>query len=323
MKSLYITKDNAGQTLFRYAGKVLKRAPDSFLYKNLRKKNIDINKKKCTGKEILREGDEVHFWLSDETFARFSEEAPAVQRIFLDRSLEPAILYEDDDVILVNKPAGLLTQRDHTGTVSLNDWLLGHVPAGPGVSPSVCNRLDRNTSGIVACGKTVRGLQALSACFRDRTVHKYYTAIVWGRPAKEGTIRGFLQKDRAGNETCVAEGVSGEARAAETRYRRLRSWQAGDVLLSGLEVFLVIGRSHQIRIHMAHIGCPLLGDRKYGTRESLAGAEMFGVRRQLLHAGRLEFPVMEGPLAALSGTSWEAPLPDDFRRIWQAGEGRL
>lgn len=316
MKQFVIGSGNEGQTLLKFCGKVLPHAGAGFFYKNLRKKNIDINKKKCTGKEILKAGDTVHFWLSDETFSKFSGEdtvmaANPVSTVRREEAERFAswILYEDEHVIVVNKPAGLLTQGDQSGEKSLNDYLLAYAGEGSGVKPSIANRLDRNTSGIVACGKTVKGLQALAAAFKNHTVHKYYRAVVWGQIPKEGTVQGFLIKDHAGNLVSVAQSPAAGAKKAETRWQLIRSGDIGGTPISEAEVYLVTGRSHQIRVHMASIGHPLLGDRKYGTRESIALSQQIDQKGQMLHAYKLVFPKLEGALGAVSGKTFVAEVP--------------
>lgn len=311
MKEFQIGNGNERQTLLKFCEKVLGEASAGFLYKNLRKKNIDINKKKCTGKEILKSGDTVHFWLSDETFAKFSGQGG--EKVKAERKesnpLSDWILYEDDHVILVNKPAGLLTQKDQSGAISLNDWLLAYVGEKSGVKPSVANRLDRNTSGIVACGKTVKGLQALSEAFRNRTIHKYYKAVVWGHLATEGTVKGFLSKGQTDNlVTVTKEGKKG-AKQAETRWRLIKEGEIDGHPVSIVEVYLVTGRSHQIRVHMASIGHPLLGDLKYGTKESIALSKALRLKGQLLHAYKLAFPKLEGALEGVSGKTFVSDVP--------------
>lgn len=310
MKQYVIDGGNEGQTLLKFSAKILPDASIGFLHKNLRKKNIDINKKKCTGKEILRTGDIVHFWLSDETFGKFSGqqgERKTDQDMMAD-TFRSWILYEDDHIILANKPAGVLTQGDQSGDRCLNDFLLAYTGEGHGIKPSAANRLDRNTSGIVACGKTVKGLQALSEALKKRTVHKYYRAIVWGRVEEEGAVRTFLLKEHEGNEVQVTENVPG-AKYSESWYCRIRSWNMDGADISEIEVELITGRSHQIRVHMASIDHPLLGDRKYGTRESIYFSRVHHISHQALHACRLEFPHMEGVLAPVSEKVFEVKPP--------------
>lgn len=197
MKEFTITKAEEGQTLFKYLCKLLPQAPASLFHKNFRKKNITWNDEKCTGKEILREKDNIKIWFSDETFHTFSEKKKAdpSQKKFA-FSFSQHIIYEDEHILMVDKPAGILTQSDNSNELSLNDALLDycHYNNHSTAKPSVCNRLDRNTSGIVLCGKTVKGLQMLNEIIKNRTLHKYYRCIVLGETKEQDTLKGFLIK---------------------------------------------------------------------------------------------------------------------------------
>ena len=180
MKEFTITKAEEGQTLFKYLCKLLPQAPASLFHKSFRKKNITWNDKKCMGKEILREKDNIKIWFSDETFHTFSEKKkadPSQKKSAF--SFSRRIIYEDEHILIVDKPAGILTQSDNSNESSLNDALLDycHYNNHSTAKPSVCNRLDRNTSGIVLCGKTVKGLQMLNEIIKNRTLRKDYRCI--------------------------------------------------------------------------------------------------------------------------------------------------
>ena len=261
------------------------------------------------------------------------------------------ILYEDEHVLLVCKPAGMLTQKAKPEDLSLNEYAIGYLLREGAITqrelqtvrPSVCNRLDRNTSGIVAIGKTMRGLQALSALFRDRTVSKHYQALVCGEVKSGQRIDGWLVKDERTNTVRILSREEKGAQRIRTSYtpeqavcltKTPRAFagkeypggadgtgsQKRRLVLTLLDVDLLTGRSHQIRAHLASVGHPVAGDPKYGDAGVNAFlTRQFGVRRQLLHAGRLTFPVMDPPLDKLSGRTFTAPLPADFRRVM--GEG--
>ena len=189
MQLLTIGKNQAGQRLDKFLKKALPNAGTGFLYKMLRKKNITLNGKKAEGKEILAQGDEVKCFFSEETYASMSgagaaEDTSDYRKAY--RSLKDiSVLYEDENILLLNKPAGVLTQKAKPEDLSLNEWLIGHLLAANAIKetdlatfhPSVCNRLDRNTSGIVLCGKTLAGSQALSRIIKDRSVKKYYQTV--------------------------------------------------------------------------------------------------------------------------------------------------
>lgn len=316
MKVFEIRENEAGQRLDKYLGKLLREAPKSFYYKMLRKKNITLNGKKAQGNEFLAVGDSVTLFLSDETFEKFSGSG----RIAYPRHpLE--ILYEDEDVILINKPAGMLSQPGPSGGApSLVEYLIGYLLDEGSLTeeefatfrPSVCNRLDRNTSGIVAAGKSLAGLQELSRIFRERTVHKDYLCLVKGKVEQERHIRGYLCKDETSNKVTVSEQNIPDSRPIETKYRPLEHF--GDTTL--LEVRLITGLSHQIRAHLASEGHPIVGDSKYGDNGlNRRYGERYRLKHQLLHAYRLTFPAMEGRFQPLSHKVTEAPLPEIFEHI--------
>lgn len=175
MRQLTISEKEEGQRLDKWLAKYMEKAPKSFFYKMMRKKNIVINGKKVQGNEKLKEGDSVSLYLSDETIENFQEKKRLPQK---KKKLD--ILYEDDQILFVNKPVGMLSQKAKADDISLNEYIISYLLEKKELTqqdlarfqPSICNRLDRNTSGIVAAGKTIAGLQMLSGIFKDRTVHK-------------------------------------------------------------------------------------------------------------------------------------------------------
>ena len=315
MKEFVIEENEAGQRFDKYLGKLLKEAPKSFFYKMLRKKNITLNGKKATGNEKLEKGDQVKLFLSEETFEKFAgTQETASARCAL------SIVYEDEDILLINKPAGMLSQPDRSGSTSLVEYLIGYLLETGEISrqtlqtfkPSVCNRLDRNTSGIVAAGKSLAGLQELSRLFHDRTLHKYYLCLTKGIIKNRNYIKGYLHKDEKCNKVEVQNSQTEGSVPIETCYEPLGN--NGRVTL--LQVELITGRPHQIRAHLASIGHPIIGDSKYGERrENLRYREKYKLKHQLLHAYRLEIPRIEGKLAYLSGKNFTAPIPDYFFQI--------
>ncbi len=313
MKEFIISEKNEGQRLLRFAEKILPQASRGFLYKSLRKKNIDCNGKKCTGTEILESGDVVRFWFSEETFAKFSagernnlKVRQAVEAI----SFPVSVVYEDADVLLAKKPRGMPTQRDGSDASSLNDWLLSYVGEAAGARPSVCHRLDRNTEGLVVCGKTVRALSQISEWIAERKIRKLYRALVLGRMEAAGIISAWLLKDAGTNTVAAVVDETPGALPAVTKFRRLSETTIGGAIVTEIEAELLTGRAHQIRVHMASVGHPLLGDRKYGTKESIALSRRLGFSAQALSATRLVFPETDGCPASLSGR--EFSIEPDF-----------
>ena len=320
MKEIRIGENESGQRLDKFLLKYMSRAPKSFIYKMLRKKNITLNGKKAPGNEQLRQGDAVKLFLSDDTIGKFSETRTAG---YAETELD--ILYEDKHTIFINKPAGMLSQKAAAEDVSLVEHLIAYLLKTGQISeealatfrPSVCNRLDRNTSGIVAAGKSLAALQQLSAMFRERSLKKYYLCLVHGRVTEARRISGFLSKDERTNRVRVQR--AGERRSPqkeeariETEYCPLRS---GDGVTL-LEVHLITGKTHQIRAHLAAEGHPIIGDYKYGMRSvNDSFKKEYGLSTQLLHSCRLCFPECTGALSNLSGREITAPVPDLFRRI--------
>lgn len=318
MQEFIIQKEEAGQTVMKYLMRLLPEASMGLLRKSMRKKNIVLNGKKIEGREKIAAGDSVKVWFSDETIEKFrgkKEEAP--RRDYPD--FETWILYEDENIVILNKPAGLLSQGDTSGAPSLNEALLSARESRAGVTPSICHRLDRNTSGLVIAGKTVRGLQEMNALIKARSLMKVYQALVYGKTPPSGILKGYLVKDHERNQVRYTERAETDALPIETHYETLETVEARGCLFSLVRVHLVTGRSHQIRLHFSSIGHPLLGDRKYGSRASLSASEALHIRRQLLHAASLTFPALTDDFAYLSGKTFTAPLPADFASVRHLG----
>ena len=299
MKEFIIEENEAGQRFDKYLAKLLREAPKSFFYKMLRKKNITLNGKKATGNEKLLKGDTIKLFLSDETFDKFAGSSQAARAY-----CELDIVYEDPDIIIINKPAGMLSQPADDGEPSLVEYLIGYLLKKGDLTeeqlktfrPSVCNRLDRNTSGMVCAGKSLAGLQFLSGIFHDRTLHKYYICLTKGKIEKPDHIRGYLHKDKKTNKVIVSRQEFKDSLPIETKYRPLGS--NGKITL--LEVELITGRTHQIRVHMNYIGHPLFNDERYGGSEIRKGTIYAKYKqfirncfelcpRQALHAKTLGF----------------------------------
>lgn len=324
MKQITISGNEAGQRLDKLLGKYLNLAGKSFIYKMMRKKNITLNGKKCDGSEKLVVGDEVKIFLSDETFEKFSE--VKVQKV-AKKKLD--IIYEDDQIILINKPSGMLSQKAKESDESLVEYLIDYLLDSGSLTeeqlrsfhPSVCNRLDRNTSGLVAAGKTLAGLQILSELFRDRSLHKYYLAVVDGEVREKSRIDGYLVKDEKTNQVLVYRRLNDvpaslrqDAAEIHTEYEPM-AYQNHFTLL---RVLLITGRTHQIRAHLASIGHPILGDYKYGKQAVNDRAKkQYHVNSQMLHSFETVFPE-ELPEAfyKLNGKHFQAKPPKEFQQMF-------
>ncbi len=313
MREYSITDADEGRRLDKYiTGRM--NFPVSFLYKMLRKKNIVLNGKKASGNELLSNGDIITLYLSDETIDGFLRPEGATDKKDLS-SLMPPIVYEDDDVMILDKPVGMLSQKASSTDISLNEICLSYVlkhqaNEKPGFVPSVCNRLDRNTSGLITFAKTYRAARALSEALRNRTIHKYYTAVAIGCIDKDIEIKGRIRKDGATNKVSIS--VAGDTGALiDTRVHPLSS--NNDITL--IDVLLITGKTHQIRASLAHIGHPLLGDAKYGNRSINADYKSrYGVSSQLLVCSRMEFPE-ELPLKGIAGKKIEIDVPKIFKTV--------
>ena len=310
MKSFIIKENEAGQRLDKYLRKLLPDAPGSFIYKMLRKKNIVLNQEKATGSEHLSVGDEVVCFLSDDTFEKFSKSSGDTIEELKRVPVQPAfsVVYEDEDILVINKPAGMLSQKARESDISANEHMIAYLLETKALTeadlhtfrPSICNRLDRNTSGILLAGKTLRGLQRLSAELKSRSMKKYYRCLVKGDLSKKQLLKGYLLKDERENAVSIFQNGAPNRKYIETEYNPVE--QFGDYTL--LEVHLITGRSHQIRAHLASIGHPVIGDPKYGElRQNRLFEKAAGINRQLLHAYRVRFS---------DGREVVADLPADF-----------
>lgn len=310
MRELTISAAEQNQRLDKYLKKYLNKAPGSFIYKMLRKKNIKLNRAKAEGSELLNEGDKVQLFLSQETIDGFRETVSIRKVPF------PEVVYEDAHILIVNKPAGLLTQKAEKMDLSLVDEILYYLeqtgkydPSDTTVKPSVCNRLDRNTSGLVLAGIDLAGLQFLSQALKDRSLKKEYLCIVCGCLDKPLHLKGYLKKDEQANQVKLLSLPGKDTVPVETYFTPL----SGNGKLTLVKADLITGKTHQIRSHLASAGYPIIGDTKYGDEKAnRMYRQKYGIKHQLLHARYVTFPDSGGIFQYLSGQSFSAPLPEHF-----------
>ena len=329
MQEIKIESSSEGQRLNKFLGRYLDNAPQSFLYKMLRKKNIKYNNGKADGSEILKAGDRIQIYMSDETICNFRKDGMIPQMSTSCHKFEKSdplkqipILYENEDVLILNKPSGILSQKAVASDYSLNEQIVEYYKWKGGslslFTPSVCNRLDRNTSGIILAGMSLKGTQMLSRVLKARTIDKYYLTIVCGTVTQATTIKGFLCKKKNHNqvvifrtkEEALANGYQ-EAAFIETQYKPLAHGKSGKEDFTLLKVKLVTGKTHQIRAHLKSVGHPIIGDGKYGLKSVNAYIKCaFGIRHQLLHAFYIHFP--EDIDNVLAGKSFTAMPEEPF-----------
>ncbi len=322
MKERIITSKEAGQRLDKYLGKYFEKAGKSFIYKMLRKKNITLNGKKAEGSEKLNEGDVIKMFLADETIEKFSQHITIENTGYAiqEKKEELSILYEDDNVLIINKPAGMLSQKARPDDISLVEHITSYLlDSGQfnaeqmkGFRPGISNRLDRNTSGIIVAGKSLEGLQVMGELFKERTLDKYYYCIVKGVVEKKEQIEGYLYKNHSHNKVTISKEPKEGSEYIKTQYEPVK--RSEDYTL--LRVKLITGRSHQIRAHLKSIGHPIIGDGKYGdVRVNKYFKKNFKLKHQLLHAAELHFPIMKEGFESLSEQIIKAPFPDYFEEI--------
>ena len=311
MKELTVEKNDAGQRLDRFVGKAVPLLPESLLQKYIRLKRIKLNGKGSKRDTRLNEGDVLSLYINDEFF-----EKPTERNSYLKVGAPRLdIVYEDENILLADKKPGVLCH-------SAGEWdyntLIANIQAYAyqkgewrpreenAFAPALCNRIDRNTGGIVIAAKNAEALRIINEKIKEREIEKYYLCVVRGRPKPaEGELRGYIFKDAAKNRVYVRRKPEPGAKEALTYYRTLAS-QGG---LSLVECRLGTGRTHQIRAQMAAAGTPLLGDGKYGSdREN----KKLGEDGQLLCSYRLEFAFRTdaGALNYLNGRSFSVSRVD-------------
>lgn len=313
MREFSINKNDAGQRMDKFLTKAVPALPKNLMYKYIRLKRIKLNGKRCEISTKLSEGDNVQLYINDEFFPEKRDEAHR----FLNAPKDIEIVYEDENILLCDKPCGLVVHEDESGEAdTLIDRVLHYLydkgeydpDTENSFTPALCNRIDRNTSGIVICAKNAESLRVLNQKVKDRELEKLYLCVTAGIPNKKSAeLKAFHRRDEKTKVVRVEDKPFPGSKTMITRYKTLAENKQSGLAL--LEVDLVTGRTHQIRAHLAHIGYPLLGDGKYGSNKI---NRSLGVKTQALCSYKLtfRFTTESGCLEYLDGKSFEV------KKVW-------
>ncbi len=322
MREFIIGKNDAGQRLDRWLIKNFPALPPALLHKHIRLKRIKCNGKPIKAEQKLQLGDRLSLYVNDEFF-----ELPAAERSYLlIKTPQLQLIYEDENLLLVDKQAGISVHPDESERVNT---LITHIQAylyqkqewkpeeERSFAPALCNRLDRNTGGIVIAAKNAETLRRINRAIAQREIEKYYLCIILGKiepPA--GVLDDMLQRDRARKRVSVLKGPKAGGQHAAMEYRTLQSRNG----LSLLECRLITGRTHQIRVQLAHAGHPLLGDQKYGSPQE---NQRYDRRHQALYSYKLRFSfsAQEGMLSYLNGKTFYVPKVDFAQEYFPHSQG--
>lgn len=305
MKEFIINKNDSGQRVDKFIEKSVPLLPKSLMYKYIRTKRIKVGGKRCEISTRLCEGDVMQLYISDEFF----ETAP--DRVFLSVPADITVVYEDENILLCDKKNGLVVHEDDENTADTLINRILHYLYDKGeydperensFTPALCNRLDRNTGGIVIAAKNAEALRILNEKIKEREIEKRYLCITVGVPPKKAdTMTAYLEKDEKTKTVKVTDRKTSTNKTIITSYKLIKT----DGKLALLEVKLDTGRTHQIRAHFAHIGCPLLGDGKYGIGEV---NRRYKIKTQALYSYKLKFTFRTpaGILEYLNGREFTA-----------------
>lgn len=303
-------------TLEKYLKKVLNTAPLSFIYKTLRKKDVKVNNHWQDAKYVLSSGEEVSIFITDEQYETFTKPLG----LQANNQIEPWIIYEDKNILLINKPRNLLVQADSSNDKALDQMVVEYLMHkgeydpinNKGFKPGPAHRIDRNTSGIVIFGKNRDTLAYLSELIKSHEkIEKHYASLVVGELKEDGMVEAPLRKNFSTKKVVVCP-IKDGAKAAKTIYHVLDTFNGYTLL----DLTLVTGRTHQIRVHMSYIRHHVVGDTKYGDFKVNNKLEKeYGFKNQFLHASKIVFGQLDKPLQYLSNKKFLADMPEEFKEL--------
>ncbi|MBF7096537.1 RluA family pseudouridine synthase [Alkalibacter mobilis] len=315
MRELVVTNNEEKQRIDRFLGKYMKNAPKSFIAKNIRKKNIKVNGNKVEPSYMLQAGDVIKMFLAEETIRKFSLDSTNGKESFKENILKSKnILFEDENILAVYKLPGILTHGDDLSVVEIAvNYMKKQGSYDPEKEltfrPSCCNRLDKNTSGIVIVAKNNNTLIKINQLIRERNIKKYYIALIKGVIEEEIHLGGYIEKDKSKNISKITTYKTEHSKAVETHMKPLKC----NGYYTLMEIDLITGRSHQIRAHLKSIGKPIIGDSKYGDEvENKLYYKKYGLKSQLLHNRSISIKDYYG---AGKDLAIIAPLPELFDKI--------
>lgn len=316
MKELIIDKNESEQRLDRFLRKYLSQAPKSFIYRMIRKKNIEVNNKRAKPETTIYQGDTIQLYLSDETINKFMGRPVEVKS-----NITPDVLYEDENIILINKEVGILSHdAGNSYEENIVDSMLVYLiekgdflpKSEKTFTPSICNRLDRNTSGIIIGAKTYEALKSINEAIREGKIKRFYKTIVKGELEDEIKARGYLIKDKRTNKVEIYKDDQKDSKKIITNIKPLKIKNGYSIL----EIELITGRTHQIRGHLSSMGYPIIGDRKYGNREvNLEFKKKYKLENQLLHGYKIEINALVEELGYLNGKVFQSDLVGIYSEI--------
>lgn len=314
MKQFLVTSQESGQTLEKYVKKILNEVSLNIIYKLFRKKDIKVNGHWKDAKYVIHEGDEVKIYIQDELLN------PSSKKIVGRNTIENLVVYEDKNLLILNKPRGMLTQKANSRDYALDDRVIEYLVYKNEYSPEVnlaftpgpAHRLDRNTSGLILFGKNIETLQYLFYLLKDKDeLEKHYYTLVKGEIFEDGEVNAPLKKDEETGKVIV-DSVKDGAKRAKTIYKVVKRFNGYTLL----DITLVTGRTHQIRVHMQYIGHPVIGDNKYGDfKENKYFEKNYGFVNQFLHAYKLAFIDVNAPIEYMKNKEIIIELDKEYQNL--------